>query len=438
MIDVKKMPLTTNEMFNKIEASLLSFCNITKLPVTFYNKNGMVLNEYNSQAKICKFLDIYNTEGSICKRNLVSSIQTASTLGEPYIFVCSSGFIKIAITLMVKGEILGCFMVGPLVMEKLTQRTIAKIIQLNGNLSETAGNTSGNDYSATLSRIFLLLKDMKIYSTKEVSSLANLLNNCIIANLWDSNDYINAKIKYNEQVKVGEALQNSKKSNKSFGHQYELENQLIQSIKRSANLESEKITAEIFQSILLNSTGNIDFMKIRLIEICTVLSRAAVESGAPSDLTITRSFDYINDLNRKDTIQDLEHWVYTLIRHFLENASENIYSGDSQIIRKITDSINEELSSKLSLSDFAKRHHINASYLSVCFKKETGYSFTDYINIVRIKKSKDLLEKTNLRLIDVSTSCGFEDQSYFSKVFKFREGCTPSQYRKKTSLFPAI
>jgi len=438
MIDDNKTPLTTNEMFSKIEASLLSFCNITKLPVTFYNKDGMVLNEYNSQTKICKFLDIYNSEGSICKRNLVSSIQTASTLGEPYIFVCSSGFIKIAITLLVKGELLGCFMVGPLVMEKLTQRTIAKIIQLNGNLNETTGNFPGNDNSAALSRIFLLLKDMKIYSTKEVSSLANLLNNCIIANLWDSNDYAAAKIKYKEQVKVGEALQNSKKSNKSFSHQYELENQLIQSIKRSDVLESEKITAEIFQSILLNSTGNIDFMKIRLIEISTVLSRAAVESGAPSDLTITRNFDYINDLNNKDTIQGLELWSYALIHHFLENAGKNIYSGDSQIIRAIITDIEEELSNKLNLSDLANRHHINASYLSVCFKRETGFSFTDYINIRRIKKSKDLLERTNLRLIDVSTTCGFEDQSYFAKVFKFQEGCTPSQYRKKTSLFSSV
>src|SRR5665648_17211 len=438
MINDKIISLSKNEMFNKIEASLLSFCNITKLPVTFYNKDGVVQNEYNSQVKICKFLDIYNAEGGICKRNLISSIQTASTLGEPYIFVCSSGFIKIAIALMVKGEVLGCFMVGPLVMEKLTQRTIANIIRLNSNLNETAGNVPDNDNSATLSRIFLLLKDMKIYSTKEVSSLANLLNNCIIANLWDSNDYINAKIKYNEQVKVGEALQNSKKSNKSFSHQYELENQLIQSIKRSDASESKKIITEIFQSILLNSAGNIDFMKIRLIEICTVLSRAAVESGAPSDLTITKNFDYINDLNTKDTIQDLEFWSHDLVGHFLEKASENIYSGGSQIIRAIINDINEELSNKLSLSDMAKHHHINASYLSVCFKKEIGFSFTDYINIIRIKKSKDLLEKTNLRLIDVSTSCGFEDQSYFAKVFKFQEGCTPSQYRKRTSLFPTV
>jgi YesN/AraC family two-component response regulator len=86
---------------------------------------------------------------------------------------------------------------------------------------------------------------------------------------------------------------------------------------------------------------------------------------------------------------------------------------------------------KLSLKSLAISLHINPSYLSMHFKREMGINFTDYLNDVRIKRSKDLLITTNLSLLDISLQTGFEEQSYFTKVFKKLAGITPNQYRKK-------
>jgi YesN/AraC family two-component response regulator len=63
------------------------------------------------------------------------------------------------------------------------------------------------------------------------------------------------------------------------------------------------------------------------------------------------------------------------------------------------------------------------------FKQEMGVTFTDYLNQVRINKSCELLTNTSLNLIDVSLQAGFDDQSYFSKVFKKLKGITPKSYR---------
>jgi YesN/AraC family two-component response regulator len=63
------------------------------------------------------------------------------------------------------------------------------------------------------------------------------------------------------------------------------------------------------------------------------------------------------------------------------------------------------------------------------FKQEMGITFTDYLNQVRINKSCELLTNTSLNLIDVSLQAGFDDQSYFSKVFKKLKGITPKSYR---------
>jgi YesN/AraC family two-component response regulator len=63
------------------------------------------------------------------------------------------------------------------------------------------------------------------------------------------------------------------------------------------------------------------------------------------------------------------------------------------------------------------------------FKQEMGITFTDYLNQVRINRSCELLTNTSLNLIDVSLQAGFDDQSYFSKVFKKLKGITPKSYR---------
>ncbi|MEG2199117.1 MAG: PocR ligand-binding domain-containing protein, partial [Anaerovorax sp.] len=97
-----------SQISKEIEVSLISFSNITGIPVTYFNNEAIINCEYNSGRKICKFLSSYHEENSVCKKKLISSIKIASTLGEPYIFTCSAGFVNIAISLIIKGEVVGC------------------------------------------------------------------------------------------------------------------------------------------------------------------------------------------------------------------------------------------------------------------------------------------------------------------------------------------
>ncbi|MDR1641732.1 MAG: helix-turn-helix transcriptional regulator, partial [Clostridiales bacterium] len=78
----------------------------------------------------------------------------------------------------------------------------------------------------------------------------------------------------------------------------------------------------------------------------------------------------------------------------------------------------------------AKMHFLNASHLSVQFKKETGMTFTDYVNQKRIQTSIPLLNATDLLIKDISWQVGFENENYYSRVFKRLQGVTPMEYRK--------
>ena len=74
---------------------------------------------------------------------------------------------------------------------------------------------------------------------------------------------------------------------------------------------------------------------------------------------------------------------------------------------------------------------LSPAYFSDLFKKETGSNFSEYLNKVRIDNAKLLLENDDLPLIEVSLLCGFEDQSYFTKIFKKLTGTTPKKYKEQ-------
>ena len=85
---------------------------------------------------------------------------------------------------------------------------------------------------------------------------------------------------------------------------------------------------------------------------------------------------------------------------------------------------------KISLNELAGIMHISVSYLSKIFKEETGMSISGFINSVRVDSAKQFLLDDRVSLIEAAYLSGFEDQSYFTKVFKKLTGQTPGIYRR--------
>lgn len=98
-------------------------------------------------------------------------------------------------------------------------------------------------------------------------------------------------------------------------------------------------------------------------------------------------------------------------------------------VKKVKDYVASNYMKKFTLDDVARNAYLSRSHLSNVFKAETGRTLSAYINEARIEKSKALLGETSLPLLDIALRCGFEDQSYFSKVFKAMVGVAPKEYR---------
>ncbi|UCI17895.1 AraC family transcriptional regulator [Mesorhizobium sp. B2-1-8] len=99
-------------------------------------------------------------------------------------------------------------------------------------------------------------------------------------------------------------------------------------------------------------------------------------------------------------------------------------------IRRVTDYVETNLESNPSISDLANMCELSPSYFALAFRQMMGMAPHQWLMRRRVERAKAMLKTTNAGLAIVSTSCGFFDQSHFSRVFSRFEGYSPREWRR--------
>ncbi|MGI6333844.1 MAG: helix-turn-helix domain-containing protein [Saccharofermentanales bacterium] len=117
--------------------------------------------------------------------------------------------------------------------------------------------------------------------------------------------------------------------------------------------------------------------------------------------------------------------------YFLDNYQ--LKNGDNKTVTLIQEAIryiNLNYTSDLTLSSISNFLNVSTFYFSRQFKAQTGVSFKDYINGIRINKACQLLGTTNWRIIDITYESGFNSLRTFNRIFRKINGISPSNYRR--------
>ena len=125
------------------------------------------------------------------------------------------------------------------------------------------------------------------------------------------------------------------------------------------------------------------------------------------------------------------------ILHVYENIVNRIIQScvvdneEMDIILRIKGIVEKQYMKDISLDYVAKQVHFAPAYVSYIFKQETGQFLIKYITDIKMAKARRFLEDKDMKIVQVGKACGYENQSYFNRLFKNYHGVTPKQYREQ-------
>lgn len=168
-----------------------------------------------------------------------------------------------------------------------------------------------------------------------------------------------------------------------------------------------------------------------------ILKKLYLYSGVitlPNDAA-KRVFKLINILLQEQSVDEWhEEYVSGVLTEMLvvilrsECEKPLPYAGIK--IEKIIDYVKRNCCEHISLESVAKKFFVSSAHLSRLFSKNTGFTFTRYVNYQRIIHAQMLLSSGEMSIGEVATKSGFENLTHFGRVFKQLAGCSPREYRK--------
>lgn len=328
-----------------------------------------------------------------------------------YTFHCHQELILICASIASeKGDLVGGLVIGPIFLD---------------NKEEVLANVSDKEYINALLHV-PEFPPPKIQAMSELlaaisSNLSNLSHGKAGRYFYRQESLLNAL--YVEKMKASETTD-------YYSYPIAVERKLRTAVRSRDKEGSQILLNQMLAHIYTSNGNNLEKIKPRITELIVVLSRAAVDAGADINEIFLINENFTSNIEEFTSLEDLSIWVTNMLQRFISFTFEFDKVKHADAVYKVIEFIKANFQRRMSLEEIAASTYLSKTYLSSLFKKETGYSISEYINIVRIERSKSLLLEENISIIDIANLCGFEDQSYFTKVFKHIVGITPKKYRE--------
>jgi len=207
------------------------------------------------------------------------------------------------------------------------------------------------------------------------------------------------------------------------------ERRLFACLRRGDNDEACRIILEILQGIDTVSGGSIRFVKLKALELASLLSREGANTDNYKDLLGINN-RYLKRIDDSKTTKDVCDSLCMLARMMSGEFFSFHGVCHAAALRKAERFIWENYTRKLSLKEVAGASGLSAPYFSTVFRDEMGENFLNYLNRIRVERASAMLKETNLSFSGISSACGFEDNAWFSKIFKNYTGISPRKYRE--------
>jgi len=166
------------------------------------------------------------------------------------------------------------------------------------------------------------------------------------------------------------------------------------------------------------------------VELVKFLDELAATYEAVLD-TEKEAVEQFKHLYAYPSIGDYENAFIEWLEHFADNLTHQFEDyKNKQKIQQAVVYIRDNFDKDLNMAVVSNHISMNYSLFSYAFKQYTGTNFVNFLKDIRMEKAKELLEKTDLRVVEISQKIGYENEKHFMKIFKVSFGVSPTEYRK--------
>ena len=171
-------------------------------------------------------------------------------------------------------------------------------------------------------------------------------------------------------------------------------------------------------------------VKSSITVFTSLVCRAAIEGGLSPEEAYSLGDVYIQRAENARSQQELLNLPATMYDDFIHRVHRcRTNPRYSPMVQKCVDYIDLHLEQKIQAADLAAQLGYDDYYITRRFKRETGYSLTNYIKFAKIERAKVLLQSTRLTVQQIADGLGFTTRSYFIQCFKAVTGRTPTAWR---------
>ncbi len=355
---------------------------------------------------------------SRCTAERRRAIEIASQTGQSFITMCHAGIVLVCVPMVDHDVAHGGTFFGKCLWEPATPILVRDVETRLAGLAIDRKEATG------------LLGALPVVSGRQIHTAAEFLFDLLYeVTGFDAHVIRWRRQRSRQQSEIGEFIQERKKLGAQWQYPLESERALLQKVKIGDRTGAKEILNSILGTILFKDIGDLGILKARLLELLSVLSRAAVEGGVPVETMLERNLAFINKVMGIDNQEDLCAWISTALNDFLELVYSSQDRRKIGQIRPAINYIDANYDKPMTLAEIARVSHLSVSRLAHVFKEQMGITIFEYVTSVRIERAKQLLLSTNRSCTEICFEVGYNNQSYFTRTFKSVVGMTPRQFK---------
>lgn len=398
-----------------------AFSQATGLGCTLSDREGLVFAEYGYGCQSCGLCAAAGRPREACARAQIYGMSEAERFGGRYIYFCPLGLTCFVSPIVGEGGAQAKITAGPFIMVEKPD-FIACELEAGPGLDE-----------ARRAAALAVLERIPSVPPQRVEPLSVLLFMAVgfLNNVSAENRLLDRERAGAIQQQISSYILAMKAEGEAAPYPLEAERALLQSIAQRDQPQAQKRLNELLGAILFACGGDMPRIQSRLYELLVLISRTAIDSGADCEQTLRLCHEYRARIGEFSTIDSLCLWLSGVTQGFMRSLFSFADAKHANLIHRCVQYIGAHYAERITLEDAARLVYLSPAYLSRVFRQETGQTFNEYLNGVRIRKAQELLCHRELRMTDIALLVGYEDQSYFTKVFKRTTGMLPRAWREK-------